>query len=515
MPRAEPDLPRRVRLARTAAAVLLALAATGAQGQGGPLRFTPSVAANLTWTNNVDLAPKETRESDFVLTLIPALAVDYDAPRAFVRGYVAVPILLYANTGGENNEVRPLVDLAGRLEVVKDRFFVEASANVQQTYLDPFGQRPSGLVNATDNRLQTQTYRITPYLRGDFGGTTTYLVRNEATWTLLDDESAGVGNGFTNRIFATVNRAPTPYGWGADVERTDYRFEDQDASQYIELARLRGVWQAGPALQLFATAGYERTKFVLSGSDGAIYGAGLRWRPGERTTFDASAEHRFFGTSYAVALEHRMPMSAVNLRASRGITTFPQQLARLPAGSFVPGILNELFLGRIPDPRERAEFIARYMQERGLPILVSDPIALYAQRITLEEAASLTGSLLGARNTLVGSVYRTKSEPITGSGDDIPIPGLIDNTQTGAFLIWTHALSGSASLTARAEGSRTKANDAAIGAATQWAFNLSLNRSISPRTTFVAGARYQGGDSDFGADYREAAVYVGVTYTYR
>lgn len=517
MPRAEPRT-RRPLGAGTAAAVGLAaaLGAAGAHAQG-PVNVWPTFSADLTWTNNVDLDPRESRESDFVLTLTPGFGIDHTTPRTFLRGYVALPILLYARTGDENNEVRPLVDLNGNVEVVKDFFYVDASASVQQTYLDPFGQRPSGLVSATDNRLETQTYRVSPYIRGTLGGTTSYELRDENVWTLLDDSPLGSETEYINRLVGTINRTPAPYGWGADVERTLYKFEDQLRDQYVELARLRGVYQSSPTLQLYLTAGYERSQFVLTESEGAIYGGGLRWRPTDRTLVDAFAEHRFFGTSYAVILDHRTPLTTWTFRASRNITSFPEVLARIPAGGFVPGILNQLFLNRIPDQRERAEFIARYMQDRGLPLFVSDPLSLYSQRINLEELVSGTVSVLGARNTLVLSAYYNKTTPITAEGDSLPpeFSSFVNNTQTGAWAIWTYALGSNSSLTLRAEASETKANEPLVGESSQWAFYATVNRAVSPRTTLVGGLRFQGGESDFSNNYDEAAVFVGFTYTYR
>jgi hypothetical protein len=51
----------------------------------------------------------------------------------------------------------------------------------------------------------------------------------------------------------------------------------------------------------------------------------------EQTTF-TNYERRFFGASYRSA-EHRTPLSVWSLNASRNITSYPQELASLPAGS--------------------------------------------------------------------------------------------------------------------------------------------------------------------------------------
>ena len=48
------------------------------------------------------------------------------------------------------------------------------------------------------------------------------------------------------------------------------------------------------------SGGYEDNRYSVTDYSGAIYGAGLQWKPTERTSLDAKWEHRFFGSSYSV-----------------------------------------------------------------------------------------------------------------------------------------------------------------------------------------------------------------------
>ena len=131
------------------------------------------------------------------------------------------------------------------------------------------------------------------------------------------------------------------------------------------------------------TSGTRTTTIRFQSYRGYIYGVGIEWRPTERTNVVANWEHRFFGASYLFSFDHRTPLSVWSVSASRNITSYPQQLASLPAGN-VQGILNQLFLSRIPDPtlRQNADRradpgsgTAGKSVESGQPLYSADPPA--------------------------------------------------------------------------------------------------------------------------------------------
>jgi uncharacterized protein (PEP-CTERM system associated) len=506
---------------RARRAVVLAAAGALACGAGAslaqsPLRVTPTLSGELTWTNNVELVPSDQRESDFIFVLTPGASVDHSTARTLLRGSVSLPIRIHARTGDEHNDIAPAVDLFGRAEIVKDFFFIESDAKIQQTYRDPFGARPQGLVGDTANRYEARSYRVTPYIQGEIGGSTTYSAHWYNLWTNSDLSATAGETIYTNTLRGQIDRAPAPFGWGADVERTEYDFPDQDRAQTIELARLRGAWQPDPQFRVFVSGGYERQRLPLSDDDGAIYGLGVSWRPTPRTALDASWEHRFFGASYGLSFNHRTALTVWSVQAARNITSYPEQLARIPAGVFVPGLLNEIFLPRIPDPATRARFIADYIQQRALPIFLSEPLAVFGQRITLQESASASLGLIGARNTLFFSVYRSKTEPVVGTSLLGPLQNALENnTQLGAGAVWTVPVAPSTAMTVSADYHTTEADREFAGKTDEWSLRLHLTRPISAKTTAFGGMRYIRQTSDFHAGYNEFALFVGASHTFR
>jgi uncharacterized protein (PEP-CTERM system associated) len=316
-------------------------------------------------------------------------------------------------------------------------------------------------------------------------------------------------------------KRPTPVGWTIDYDRSDVKFPDQ-GPLITQLVRPRAVWQVDPQVELSAGGGYEDNRYTLASYKDTIYNLGARWRPTERTTVNANVEHRFFGASYTFEFDHRTPLSVWSLHALRNTTTYPQQLASLPAGSSIVALLNQLLLSTIPDPVQRQAYIDQLISSGSVPLLTSGAVNLFTQQVLLQEQVNASVGLIGARNTVYFSVFRTHSQPVAGAG--IPLEGLVssigNNTQTGGSVVLTHKLTPSLTLTASGDVLRTSANAPDTGKSNQGVLRLSLSTPISANTSIYATTRYQRLNTDtttadIARPYSEFAISVGMSHTFR
>ena len=475
--------------------------------------FQGSAGVLETLTDNVNLEASDQARADLVSELIPGFTVSEKGARSDFSGSVRVPILLYARTGGRNDKVLPEANLRGRIEAVENYFFVEGAASVQQTFFTPFGAQPVSLANATSNRYRAESYRVSPYLKSPTTREVHYELRDDNIWTKLGNAPVGANDSYTNHLTGNITRNPTPIGWAVEIDRNEDKFVGQ-RPLVTQLARARLPVRIDPEVKVSATAGYEDNRYTFTEPHGAIYGGSAEWRPSPRTTLRGEWEHRFFGSSYDFGFDDRTPRSTWNFRASRNLTSYPQQLASLPAGGDVASTLNQLFLSRIPDPAERQTIVDQIISSAGLPASLSGPLTLFAQQVYLLEQAHATVGILGARNHLLFSAYRNHTEPITGSGTPLP-PELAvqnNNTQTGGNVIWDHSLTPVTTLSVNAAIARTVANAPFQGTTTQRSVIAELVSQLSPSLTFHAGMRYQILHSDVTTPYREAALFAGVSY---
>ena len=172
---------------QTCAAVFSVACALG----GGPAdcqtwHFEPGVYVQETLTNNVNLVPSNLATADLVTEITPVLHITEKGARSSLAGSIGIQGLVYARTGAENNQIYPLANLLGNVEVLDKLFYVEGAVVASQQFFNPFGAQPINIANATSNRYSSVLYRVSPYLQGVATGGITYLLRNNSSWANLD-----------------------------------------------------------------------------------------------------------------------------------------------------------------------------------------------------------------------------------------------------------------------------------------------------------------------------------------
>ena len=478
--------------------------------------MTPSIGWESTLTDNVALTANDRRQSDWVNQITPTLNLDEHGAHTRLNGSVSLPILLYARTS-ENDYVAPTVNIAGNVEAIERFFFIDASVMVSPQYISPFGAHPTNLANFTQNRYTSQTYSVSPYIRSNLPGYVEYELRDTNTWTVANAAALDGGRSYTNDVAGHVTHQPTPVGWELTYDRSDIKFTDRE-SEITEIERIRALYAPDVTLRLSASVGYEDNRLFLTRERGTTYGVGVQWHPTDRTTVDANYEHRFFGASYNAKFDHRTPLSVWSINASRDISSYPEQLARFGQGINVASFLDTLLVSRIPDPTQRQTIVDQIIRDRGLPGTLAGPLSLFAQQITLVETAQATAGILGARNSIFFTVFRSRNQPVEGS-DVLQIPNLAaniqDSTQVGANVAWTRQLASDLSLVATLDWTRSTSNLADGERTRQFTANAVLSRTLSPRLSIHGGARFQESRSDIAEDFHEAAVFFGATYLFR
>jgi len=505
-----------VRTLIAAVGALIAVAPVNAQ----TWRVEPSIGVESTLTDNVDLAPAGSRRADWVNQLTPGVRFSESSAHTKLAGSITLPVLLYARTS-ENDYLAPQVNITGTFEALDRFLFIDAAVSVSQQYASPFGPRPTSLVNATTNRYTAQNYAVSPYIRGASASGLDYELRQRSTWSDAAGLSSGIdtNRSYTSEIAGHVIQQATPAGWALEYYRSDLNYVAR-STESTQIGRGRLVYQMDFATRISAIAGYEDNHFFLSDEHGTVYGAAIEWHPTDRTGVNAQYEHRFFGASYAISLDHRTPLTVASIRAARDLSNYPQQLGTLPGGADIQVLLNTLFAGRIADPAQRQTLIDQFIRERGLPGQLTGPLPMFAQQFTLLESVTGTFGILGARNSIFFSAFRSRNAPLPGT-ESLALSNLFsalsNNTQIGSNVIWTHQLEPNLSLSVNANWSRTTDDTDAGAVSRQFALTAALSRPLSPRMSVHGGARFQRGLGDANAldSYREFALFAGLTYSFK
>jgi uncharacterized protein (PEP-CTERM system associated) len=206
-----------------------------------------------------------------------------------------------------------------------------------------------------------------------------------------------------------------------------------------------------------------------------------------------------------------------NVRAYRNVVSFPEQLGHFASTTDVPGLLDQLFQSLVPDPLLRQQYVDQFLRDRALPASLSSALLLFSHQVYLEEKQTASVALVGARNTIVFSLYHVRNDPIAGVDPTVlaAFTGSFSDVQRGASAIWTHKLTPVSTLAVDLGAARAEGINAQTGNTRQGHVRAVWSRRLSPRTTAYAGARYQRLHSDVTSNYSERAVFVGIGHFFQ
>ena len=250
--------------------------------------WTPSISVRETYTTNATLAPSDQALSSFVTTVRPAINVSGTGARVQLSGYAAVQGLLYL---GEYHADQYYwqANLNGRVEAVENFFYVEGAINVSQQYLSPFGAQPASNIGVTDNRYTSAGFRVSPYIQGVLPGNVTYLLRNDNIWSNLGNTpgTPGFVGSYVNRWFGRLDSPIRTFGWSLEGNATSTKFTNEQAlTNQLVQGYLR--YRPDPQVHLYGIGGYEWNDYFLTESSNFVYGAGVEWRPTDRTNVNGT-----------------------------------------------------------------------------------------------------------------------------------------------------------------------------------------------------------------------------------
>jgi uncharacterized protein (PEP-CTERM system associated) len=474
------------------------------------------IRSQLTWSSNPELGTADGRD-DVIFNLTPYLAVRAEGARLRLDGSAALNGVASAN-GTQPNRLLPEADLNARLEAIQRFFFIDAGVRAVQTAENPFGVRPEA--GTSRNTITTAQVRLAPSIESDLGPSSRYRLRSENSWTRDNAPEASLGAqaaGYFGRHSALFERDPIPLGWRVEAQRSETRYRDGFHEPLtFDLARLTANYALGVDVTAGIRVGRERTSVLPDGEDtDNIYGIEASWRPSPRTTLTLFDEKRFFGSSWRLGFDHRMPRVAWNLVLSRTLDTSPQALLDLPAGNNVADLLDRLFTSRFPevDSIARARMVQDLIARQGLPSSTVQPTTIYSQRLSIVTLRSLSVVITGRRSTLTFAGFRSRTEDLPEALTLLTSTVAANNRQYGASAAWSHQLTPAMTISTSGDWTRIRALQAP-DRSTQRTVRTQVNLQVAARTQTFAGARYRDLDSNVATEGREGAVFAGLDHRF-
>ncbi|NOZ66422.1 MAG: TIGR03016 family PEP-CTERM system-associated outer membrane protein [Alphaproteobacteria bacterium] len=317
-------------------------------------KITPSIQVTETYTDNVDL-DSSISQSDFVTQVSPGLLITGNGPRLSAVINYAPNYFFYPGDANDKHDLRQSLRANLTGEFVRDTFFIDASANIAQRFLDRRQAITSTQVGRTDNRRTVQAYQVSPYLVHAFGT----WASAELRYTLSEVRQSAdpsqttpdtfFGNSLTNKgsFRLTSGRRFNKFGWTLSAT---HRNEEREAtSSYKEtIARADFSYQLTRIFALLGSAGYQK-RDTANGSfvnfDGFIWDAGFRLAPGPRTSISFRYGNQFIGKSFSLNAQYKITAKdSINLSFQDTIQTFQSFAFENNGAVNVDPLLNSGFI---------------------------------------------------------------------------------------------------------------------------------------------------------------------------
>ncbi len=477
----------------------------------------PEITLRETYTDNAFFGTGTAR-SDFITQVTPGIRIDGASPRLIANLNYAPSALFYARNSEGNDFVNNL-DAYGRVEAVEKFFFIEARGRISQEFINPFVAQPGDITTATSARQEIRTVSLSPFVR-HAGSDLEFELRNANFWT--DSATVGLGKFRTEKWTGYVTRPVRRFGATLEFDQTDISYYDSLADRGDDKSRLyraRLYWQPDPAWRLSVSGGEEENNYVLQQMQrSSIYGGALAWRPSPLTSADLEYENRFFGPSRLARFAHRARLSSWNVTYSRNTSTFQQEVLRLPPGN-TSAVLDAAFLARFPDPDQRRAAVEQFINTNGTPAFLANSLAVYTQRVYVREGVDASVAFIGRRNSIAFTAFAAESSDISAdvlglAPDAILLARKIKQRGFGGHA--QHSLTPTTSIGLHASRIVATGQQPVTLDSRNDYLNLTLNHTLSPKTTAFTGASFSRFHSDDpGAANEDAtSLFIGVNHRF-
>lgn len=353
----------------------------------------------------------ETRE--WVTQISPGLKVNAKGANSLIQGDIKYDIYHYGQSTRPNQSV-PTGALRGVTQSREAGLGLELGWSARQEPDQFSANTDSGLVQ---QGYTTTEWRISPFFEKRLSDRTEAKLRATQTWI----QSSQIGVNATARPDSQVTSAlaslatrPAPLGYDLSLTHQSTQVQGQSDPVLIQtVGRIKGIYALAQELELGPIVGVESDKVLLDRFNDRVYGWHVLWRPQERTSLSAQTEQRFFGRSWQVDANHRMPWLALNASFSRIASTYASSIGTVSQGGSLTSLFDAMLTTQIPNAEDRAKAVDDLITQKKLASQLNSTRDVYNLSAQLRQNASGRMVIMGRRNTFAVGAGRVDVSPLT------------------------------------------------------------------------------------------------------
>jgi uncharacterized protein (PEP-CTERM system associated) len=478
------------------------------------VRFTPSINASETYSDNVSQATADRAESSFISELTPSFTVAENGPRLKLNGAYQLHLYSYSNKVDNTNNASSQYNLNMQAKLIDQLLDLDATASRQTVSQSAFGPQGNDSLYSNSNRTDVSTYSISPTLRHRFGGTADAYLRYTRNRVSGDNTALGNSNGDNISANITSGENFTTVGWGFNAVQDKYT-DQMFGNAETQNAEANVRYRLGQTISLTATAGYDKYDYQTT-SDQATQGkswtGGFIWTPSSRTRLQMAYGRRYYGNTGNMAFTFRSHRSAVNASYTDTVTTSRQNFLSNTQVS-TTSLLDAALTASIPDPVARAKAIADYVAATGVNVGVANNTNYLSNMFQRQKSLQVGYTLESPHATSTVTVYKTRSAALSTQQADSDVFGqslaLLNNNldSVGTNVSYTQRLRQSTQLIGSLNYQRSRTLDTDLKTDTESA-RLGLTHSFDAKLRGIAEIRHNRGSyyNAGNARFRENAI---------
>jgi uncharacterized protein (PEP-CTERM system associated) len=474
----------------------------------------PKIKFTETWTDNVSIVRSNNgKESGFITELAPG--VNINAKTARLKAKLDYTLLgqFYSTPSGYSRTQNSLNSF-GTLEAVEQWLFVDFSGVISQQAKSAFGPQSPSSSSLNKNLTETATYRLSPYIRGQFAGLVEYSLRYNRSTT---QASAATVSDIELSEWTGQIRGSTPFQslrWSLDASQ---QTADYSLGRKTDAERLyaTGTYVIVPQFSVSVSGGRESNNYASANSEShTTRGYGFDWTPTERTKISAFKDRRFFGDGHRFNITHRFARSSISYSDTKDVSVLPNQFASVGLGSTNLDLAYQActlaYSGQYPDPEQLNQFCTAaanlFLSQLGLSANEQATAGFLYSRATLQRRQQLAIAIQGARNTLTVMFNRNEMQSLFASTtlpDDFSSATGI--RQRGLSVNFSHRLTGLTNLNLLASRQESVGTGVSAIEVTTTIYQANLTSSLGSKTTGGLSIRRTESDSTI-SPYTENAL---------
>lgn len=287
-------------------------------------RFEPNVRGSAIYTDNVNSSATDPQDA-LILTLTPGFNLHSEGSRR-VQASLQYGLTSVARFSENNsNDLYHRLNGAGKAELIEDFLFIDGTARISQELISLLG--PTGDAEVNDsNRATVGTYSISPYIQQRLGTLAYLQARYTNSGAFFENNAASDANSNAFTTSLSSGTRFTDLSWSLNYSISETQNRSAADTTFERLSATAG-YALSRKFRVFGTMGEDNNEYIsATETDGSFYSVGFGWSPTRRTSIEASAGERYFGSTYSFSGTHRTRKSRWTINYAEDVSEFPRTI---------------------------------------------------------------------------------------------------------------------------------------------------------------------------------------------